>query len=335
MSPRTAAMEEMLARNGLVDAGREPLPGDASFRRYVRLRARGHSVMLMDAPPEHENVRNFVLIARHLEALGLSAPRVLDVDEVHGLALVEDLGETTFTRLLDGGADPEPLYDLAVDVLVALHEHPRAKAIDVPVFDRPILLDGVATFVEWWWPAATGRTPSAPVVEAWSEAWRQALAVVDTAIPRTLVLRDFHVDNLMRLEGRSGVAGCGLLDFQDALIGPAPYDLVSLAEDARRDLDPALRRRITARYLDARPDVDRAAFAASSAVLAAQRHARVIGVFTRLWQRDGKPGYLRHLPRLWSLFEARLAEPPLAPVANWVETNVPRSLRGALPEAAA
>src|SRR5439155_20119268 len=131
----------------------------------------------------------------------------------------------------------------------------------------------------------------------------------------TLVLRDYHVDNLMLLPDRCGVQGCGLLDFQDAVCGPPSYDLVSLLEDARRGVPAALRRAMTKRYLAAFPEIDRPAFHCSAAILAAQRNCKILGIFTRLWRRDGKPGYLVHLPRVWRLLEQDLAHPALAPVA--------------------
>jgi hypothetical protein len=154
----------------------------------------------------------------------------------------------------------------------------------------------------------------------------EAFAVV-RAQPRTLVLRDYHVDNLMVLEGRPGVAACGLLDFQDALAGPAAYDLMSLLEDARRDIDPALADAMRRRYAAAFPELDRPAFDAAFAVLAAQRHAKVIGIFTRLCLRDGKPRYLGHIPRLWRLLERALEHPNLAPVADWFARNIPSERR--------
>ena len=146
-------------------------------------------------------------------------------------------------------------------------------------------------------------------------------------MPETLVLRDFHVDNLMRLPGRAGIAACGLLDFQDAVAGPLTYDLMSLLEDARRDLDPALVSAMRRRYLDAFPDLDREAFDLSWTVLAAQRHAKVIGIFTRLEQRDGKPVYLRHIPRVWRLLDAALAHPRLGRLKAWLDRHLPAELR--------
>ena len=161
--------------------------------------------------------------------------------------------------------------------------------------------------------------------------WQEILPAAALPGP-TLVLRDYHVDNLMLLRGRPGVRGCGLLDFQDAVCGPAAYDLVSLLEDARRDVATTLRAAMTERYLDAFPEIDRAAFARSAAILAAQRNCKILGIFTRLWRRDGKPGYLRHIPRVWRLIEEDLRAPALAPIAAWLDRYLPRSIRR-IPEA--
>ena len=154
-------------------------------------------------------------------------------------------------------------------------------------------------------------------------------------LPDTLVLRDFHVDNLMIVEGREGIAAVGLLDFQDAVIGPVAYDLVSLLEDARRDVDPVLAEAMAGRYAAAFPGLDRAALDAGMAVLGAQRNAKIIGIFTRLDRRDGKPHYLQHVPRVWRLLERDLAHPALKPVRAWFDREVPARERVAPPRGTA
>ena len=173
-----------------------------------------------------------------------------------------------------------------------------------------------------------GRPVPAEVREAYVQAWNEALAET-LAQPATLVLRDFHVDNLMQLPERRGIQACGLLDFQDAVAGPAAYDLMSLLEDARRDVAPGVRDEMLARYRAGIAGNDADAFARSFAVLAVQRHAKVIGIFTRLDRRDGKPAYLVHIPRVWRLLDAALNEPALAPVARWFERHVPAEQRRA------
>lgn len=330
MSDRTAAIARFLVDSGWPAAEVLPLAADASFRRYLRVRRNGTAAVLMDAPPAHEDVRPFVRIARHLGALGLSAPAILATDEDAGLLLLEDLGDDTFTRLLAAGADERMLYRMAVDVLIHLHRLDPVASVPsgVPTYDRQRLLDEALLLVDWFLPAVTGRPAEAGARESFIAAWDEALAEALTQ-PPTLVLRDYHVDNLMRVAGRMGIAACGLLDFQDAVAGPAAYDLLSLLEDARRDIAGPLREEMLSRYMAGAAPADPAAFARVFAVLAAQRHAKVIGIFTRLDRRDDKPGYLFHIPRVWRLLQTALQQPALAGVCRWVDHYVPPNLRRA------
>jgi hypothetical protein len=281
----------------------------------------------MDAPPPHEDVRPFLAIARLLQAMGFSAPAILAEDVAAGLLLLEDFGDATYTRLLTQGADEAPLYALAVDLLVALHRaFDPAAAPGIPAYDDQRLLAEAALLVDWYLPAITGKPTDPALREEYLALWR-ALLPVARAVPSSLVLRDYHVDNLMLLEGRFGLAACGLLDFQDAVIGPVAYDLVSLLEDARRDVTPELAAAMRERYLAAFPSLDRAAFAAAYAVLGAQRNCKIVGIFTRLCVRDGKPIYLRHIPRVWRLIEQDLRHPALAPIAGWLGRHIPPEAR--------
>lgn len=339
MSDRRTAVDAFLRTAGWQPEHLRPLAGDASFRRYGRLADNGRRAVLMDAPPEREDVRPFVRVARHLAGLGLSSPTILAADEDAGLLLLEDFGDDTFTRLLASGVDEESLYQLAIDVLVYLHRLPADMAVPaaVPDYDERRLLDEALLLVDWYLPAVTDAPVEARVRDAYVAAWQEVLPATRHDTP-TLVLRDFHVDNLMRLPGRDGLAACGLLDFQDAVVGPAAYDVVSLLEDARRDVSPAVRTAMLQRYLDAAGIADAEQFLASLAVLGAQRHAKVIGIFTRLHRRDGKPIYLGHIPRVWRLLEQALAHPSLAPVAHWLDRHIPPPLRripDATPERAA
>lgn len=293
----------------LVDAGWggatvTPLAGDASTRRYARLRDGARRAVLMDAPGG-AGVAAFVRIAGLLRGLGLSAPEVLAAAPESGLLLLEDFGDGVFARLLDEGAPPEPLYDLAVDALIELHRRFQPAA-GLPRYDLAQFLSQLALY-----PETFGGDP-----EAFAEAWRKPLEAA-LAGPRSLLLRDYHPGNLMLLAERMGVARCGLLDFQDAGLGPCAYDLVSLIEDARRDVPMPLRARCLARYSAALP-LD----AAALATLGAMRHARVLAVFERL-ARDGKPGYLAHVPRVRRLLGAHLVRPELAEVRRWFERFPP------------
>lgn len=215
-----------------------------------------------------------------------------------------------------------------MDTLVALQRTVASRrALDpLPPYDEPRLLAEAALFVDWYMAAALGAAPPRHLRDEYLAVWRAVLPHA-TLSRETLVLRDYHVDNLMLLADRCGVQSCGLLDFQDAVRGPASYDLVSLLKDARRDVSAALRREMTERYLSAFPDLDRPAFFRSAAILAAQRNCKILGIFTRLWKRDGKPGYLTHIPRLWHLLAQDLGHPVLAPIAQWIDRHLPRSAR--------
>ena len=325
MADRADHIAAFLADAGWGAAARRPLAGDASFRRYERLSLDERRAVLMDAPPPEEDVNAFHRVERLLLSLGLSAPRALAVNQAEGLMLLEDLGDRTFTRALAEGDDERALYELAVDVLIHLHLAADAKALaaaPLPDYDDGRLLQEALLLTDWYLPALSGAETPAAVCDAYVEAWRSVFPLA-RRVPPTLVLRDYHVDNLMVLEGRPGIAGCGLLDFQDAVIGPRSYDLVSLLEDARRDIPVGLIAAMLARYLAAFPETDPAAFQASYAILGAQRSAKIIGIFTRLCRRDGKDLYLRHIPRVWRLMEGDLTAPELAPVKAWFDEVLP------------
>ncbi|MCY4396736.1 MAG: tRNA (adenosine(37)-N6)-threonylcarbamoyltransferase complex ATPase subunit type 1 TsaE [Rhodospirillaceae bacterium] len=323
---RARARQAFLAGTDWRDAQMTALSGDASFRRYFRLAGGPSPALLMDAPPPQEDVAPFVRVGRHLRAMGFSAPEIHAEDAAEGFLVIEDFGDATFTRRLAQGADERALYTLATDTLIALQREADAAAVDVPPYDAEALQREAALLIDWFLPAVTGApTPPAFAAE-YRAVWRDLYPLADTAAP-TLVLRDYHVDNLMELRGRAGVAACGLLDFQDALIGSPAYDLVSLVADARRDIRPALREAMVERYLAAFPVLGRADFLAAAAMLSAQRNCKIIGIFTRLMARDGKPVYLQHIPRVWRLLEADLAHPALAPVKAWLDDAIPPALR--------
>lgn len=307
-----------LARAGFAETPLIALPADASTRRYFRLS--GEGLLLMDSPAHSEPIGPFVQVAQHLRGLGLSAPALIQVDEAAGLALIEDFGHDTYTRLLAAGHPQAALYRLAVDALVVLHRAPTSA--EMAPYDARQLRDEYALFIDWYIPLLIGQPEAQDLRDAFLQLFSEACG--DVAQRReALVLRDFHVDNLMLLEGRDGVAACGLLDFQDALLGAAAYDLMSLLEDARRDVPEALRVALLTHYLMQRPELDAPRFLEDYRRLAAQRHAKVLGVFVRLAGRDGKHGYLAHLPRTLGLFVRALDAEAFAPLRTWLDEHVP------------
>lgn len=325
---RSALIANFLRAAGWGDAERAPLAGDASFRRYERLRAGARRAVLMDAPPGREDVRPFIAVDCHLRSLGYSAPEIYESDPGSGLLLIEDLGDDTFSRLMGRGDAAEPLYAGAADLLADLHRRREEEALfeGLKPYDSETFVGEARLFVEWYLPAVLGRPLEADAERAFAAAWR-AVAPAFAEEPRTLMMRDFFADNLLWLKDRPGIAACGLLDFQDAVAGPPAYDLVSLLEDARRDLPAALVAAVLGRYRAGLSRTQGEVFDAGYAVLGAQRHVRVLGVFTRLWKRDGKPGYLVHIPRLWRYLEAALRHPALAPVKSWFDEAVPGERR--------
>ncbi len=324
MDDRAERIGEFLARAGWSGAARKPLRQDASFRRYERLRLGERGAVLMDAPPPQEDVCSFIAIGRHLRFLGYSAPDIYAADVGLGALLLEDLGDDVFTRVLDGGGDARDLYAHAVDLLIDLQR--RELPAGVAAYDIPALLDEASLFVDWYLPVVGGAVPARFARESFFEAWREVLPLA-CAGPRVLVLRDYHVDNLMWLEARDGISRVGLLDFQDALIGPCLYDLVSLLEDARRDLSPSLAADMFERFV-AGTGLDPAGAETAYAILGAQRNTKIVGIFTRLWQRDGKADYLAYIPRVWDLLEGDLEHPVLDSLRTWFERHVPSRSRG-------
>ncbi|UZW56808.1 phosphotransferase [Sphingobium sp. JS3065] len=314
-----AAASAFLAQAGWEHASIVPLAGDASFRRYFRVIDGARRAVLMDAPPPHEDPRPFIAIAEHLTANSFAAPRILARDLEEGLVLIEDFGDLRVKEHVEEAPDAErDVYGRAVDLLAALH---RLPAAGVPPYDRAVYQREAGLLTEWYCPAI-----GLPVDEpGYIGAWDAVLPIVEqSASPVVTVLRDYHAENIMLID-RVESHGLGLLDFQDALAGHPAYDLVSLLQDARRDVSPALEAAMIAHYRAiANPPAD---FDAAYAVLGAQRNAKIIGIFTRLWKRDGKPRYLTYLPRMWDLLERDLAHPALAPVAAWFAANIPADKR--------
>jgi len=323
MIPPIAA-SDFLARHGWHGAQILPLAGDASFRRYFRIHAGERRAVLMDAPPPHEDPRPFVAIASWLQEIGLAAPRVLAADLEHGLLLLDDLGDARMRETLD--AEPEierELYETAVDVLVHLHRQPPMSGL--PPHGLNEWLTELRLFPDWYVPAV-GLDPVD--VEGWDEAWRQVLEpVANDGLAPVTVLRDYHAENVMLLDGRGGIERFGLLDFQDALAGHPAYDLVSVLEDARRDVPPELERDMIDRYKAKAGANGR--FEPAYWALAAQRNTRILGVFCRLWKRDGKDRYKAFQPRMWGLLERDLSQDGMEPVRDWFAANIPASHRAA------
>jgi hypothetical protein len=347
---RLQALRQFLDGAGFGDAKRQRMAGDASIRSYARLVRDDGSVIVMnsprrpDGPPSYdgksysaavhlaEDVKPFVAIAGALRERGFSAPAIRHADLDAGFLITEDFGSTGFVE----GDPPAPIaerYEAATDLLAALHREtlpenlPLAPQLGyaMPTFDTEALLVEVGLMLEWYLPDR-GIEPSDNLRAEFVALWRDLLSKVASA-PKTWVLRDFHSPNLIWLGERAGIAKVGIIDFQDAVLGPAAYDLVSLLQDARIDVSEWLEISLLTRYIKARraadDSFDPAAFAELYAIMSAQRNTRLLGTFARLNRRDGKPQYLRHQPRIWTYLGRSLAHPLLAPAREWYAANVP------------
>ena len=293
-----------------------PLAGDASFRRYFRVVEGDRSAVLMDAPPPNEDPRPFIAVAEWLSEVGLRSPDIIARDLEKGLLLIADLGDVRLRETADEEpAREQQLYEQATDILVHLHRHPPMSGLRAHGLDQ--WLEELRLFTDWYCPAVGLDVDVAEYIAAWTQVLAPVAA--DGLGPVT-VLRDYHAENIMLVDGGAGVTRFGLLDFQDALAGHPAYDLASVLEDARRDVPASIERAMIDRYVAATGNADR--FERAYWALAAQRNTRILGVFTRLWKRDSKPGYRRFQPRMWGLLERDLEQPHLAPVREWFDANV-------------
>jgi tRNA threonylcarbamoyl adenosine modification protein YjeE len=347
---RIAAIRTFLDEAGFKDAERRLLQGDASARSYERLILGGKGYVLMnsprraDGPPVRdgkpysaiahlaEDVRPFMALSAGLREFGFSAPAIYHADSEKGLLIIEDLGNE---RVVEGDP-PRPIierYETAVDVLVELHGRQLPEVLPIsphveyriPRYDMDAFLIEAELLIDWYLPrlnAAISPATRATFVALWRDALQPAVEA-----PPTWVLRDFHSPNLLWLDERDDLARLGILDFQDAVLGPAAYDLASLLQDARIDVPEATELALLGRYATARretdPNFDAALFVKSYAVVAAQRATKILGIFARLDRRDGKPQYLRHMPRIWGYLQRSLAHPALAPLRAWYDAHVP------------
>jgi tRNA threonylcarbamoyl adenosine modification protein YjeE len=347
---RLKALRQFLTDAGYIDAKRHRMPGDASTRSYARLGRDDGVVILMnsprrpDGPPIHdgksysaavhlaEDVRPFVAIAGGLRERGFSAPAIHHADLDAGFLITEDFGTAGFIE----GDPPRPIverYQAATDMLAALHRQilpeilPLAPQITyaIPAFDTDALLVEIGLMPEWYLPDR-GAELSDDLRTEFTTMWRDLLEK-PAAVPRTWVMRDFHSPNLLWLDQRSETAKVGIIDFQDAVLGPAAYDLVSLLQDARIDIEEQLELALFTRYIKARraseESFDPAGFAEIYAIMSAQRNTRLLGTFARLNRRDGKPQYLRHQPRIWTYLGRSLSHPALSQMRQWYSANVP------------
>jgi N-acetylmuramate 1-kinase len=330
MSDRAAAKLVFLQAAGWGEARRQFLAGDASDRSYERLFRGAARAVLMDAPPgKGDDPADFIAVADHLLRIGLSAPRLLAKDLAHGFLLLEDFGDAVFARLIDSDSSQERLlYGVAADALIALQAEPPLVGIaDLGARDWA---QAAAFALDWYRFAAIGqRVDTAPFVRCLGD-----LIGRYGDGPRVMVLRDYHAENLVWLPDRVDAARAGLLDFQLAQMGQPVYDLVSLLQDARRDVGVATVAQVKQQFRDACGQSEQA-FSLAYAVWGAQRALRILGVFARLCLIADKPGYLRLMPRVWGHLQHNLAHPALRPLAQICDDLLPAPSAGVLASIAA
>jgi N-acetylmuramate 1-kinase len=360
-SDREAEKAEFLRIHGFGAARREPLSGDASTRCYERLRlATGQTLIFMDQPPALESapclpgwtaeerrasgynalarlaagrVDAFVCTAAWLREQGLSAPAILASDPPRGLAVLEDLGDDLFARLIEGGADEAPLYEAAVEALVRLHaaeppdvlEH-AGSAWPLLSYDVVALQTADNLFLEWLPKLKPGLSFDAEAVAAWDAIWTPIRARGEAGA-HVFCHRDYHAENLIWLPDRQGPGRVGLLDFQDAVKAHPAWDLSMLLHDARRDVSAEREQACLDLYFRLRPGLDQAQFRRDFHALGALNVVRILGIFARLVTRDGKPRYAAMMPRLWGYLDRCLADPDLAELKAWLDTHVPAEAR--------
>ncbi|MCH2546983.1 MAG: phosphotransferase [Alphaproteobacteria bacterium] len=334
---RAEAMRQFVDDAGWQGATLKPLAGDASFRRYERVFHNGKQAVLMDAPPEKEDIAPFILVDKYLQSIGLTVPQIIAEDKQNGFLLLEDLGDDSYTRLLANCNDAtladqeKQLYLSAIEALAHLHNDniQRPISLNVPEYNSAALMRELALFTDWFMPAVINDAAECETLNAeFLALWSQLLAKYPLQ-NNVVVLRDYHADNLLWLPQRERVNRVGLLDFQDALIGHCAYDMVSLLEDARRDVLPQTVEAAIEHYCTL-TSCDYDSFMQTYAILGAQRQAKIIGIFVRLGIRDGKTHYTKFLPRVWGHFMHDLQHPVMADIRDWIEQHIQPQWRGAI-----
>ena len=319
-APRAIKRDQFLQTHSFEPTQLAFLASDMSLRQYYRLNAPKR--VLMDAPAP-ENPKQFIQVAKYLQHCGLRAPSILEHCLENGFVLLEDFGDHTFTTILkQSPAREKELYQTSMTVLKHLHEHAVERPSFIPLYSTEKLLMETEVFIDWYWKAITGEEPKPSLKEDFQNRWKKAFESCPST-SQSLVLRDFHVDNLMIVDEQDGIKGCGLLDFQDALWGSVVYDAVSLLEDARRDITSSVAKEMWQYFLDTFPPSEHQNYKTAAAILGAGRHTKIIGVFTRYAMRQGKRDYLCHLPRLWRYLEKSLAISELQDVKDWFDCHLP------------
>ena len=317
-----------LAKNGLEDCTLKTIKSDASFRKFFRVqhKKKNKKFILFSSPPSKENNTEYIKNSKLFFKIGLSVPKVTDYDKKKGLFLIEDFGNNTYSKYLKDGFSEHKLYNLAVENLIYLQKNSYFFLKKKTKYTNKKFIDEIKLFLLWYWPAIFKKKPKILIINSFLKIWKELLKPV-LGGKKVIVHRDFHIDNLFFLKDRIGIQKCGLIDFQDAVVGPRAYDLVSLLEDARRDVNKRIYNQIYTKFENTLNKNDKKRFTKEYQILAANRHIKVIGIFTRLFMRDRKKKYLKHIPRLWRLLEKNLESINLLSLKLWFDEYFPKKYR--------
>ena len=318
----------IVKKSGITDFELKSIKSDASFRKYFRvyIKNQKNNLLLVNSPKKTENNLGYLKATNIFQKINLSVPKIISSDISKGFFLIEDFGTNTYTNLLKNGESEYKLYNLATDILIYINSHSKNLENKLPKYTNKKLIEEVLLFLQWYWPAIYKKPPKKKIINEFIKIWKNLLNQ-NLKTKKVLVHRDFHIDNLFFLKKRKNLKACGLIDFQDAVIGPSSYDLLSLLEDARRDVNKKIIIKMYNKFKKKLSQKEKKIFDREYKVLSINRHLKVIGIFSRLSIRDKKKSYLNHIPRLWKLVEQSLDFNSLSELKRWINEYFPKKFR--------
>ena len=318
----------ILKKSGINDFKLKLIKSDASFRKYFRVYIKNQKkkILLVNSPKKTENNLGYLKTTNILEKMNLSVPKIINFDISKGTFLIEDFGINTYANSLKSGESELKLYNLATNILIYINKHSKNIEKKLPKYTNKKLIEEVLLFLQWYWPAIYKKPAKKKIINEFIKIWENLLNK-NLKTKKVLIHRDFHIDNLFFLKDRKSIKACGLIDFQDAVIGPSSYDLMSLLEDARRDVNENIIDKMYRKFIKKMSKKDEENFTKEYKILAINRHLKVIGIFSRLYMRDKKKSYLKHIPRLWRLIEENLSFNSLNELNKWINKYFPKKFR--------
>lgn len=314
-------------KNGLQNPVVKRIVADASFRKYYRVIVNNKKTFIfVYSPKKKENNERYIKTSNFLNKIGLSVPKIIDYDKKKGFFLIEDFGSDTYSKCINQGVNHYKLYNLAINNIVHLQKKSHLLEKKFPKYTNQMFIDEIKLFTSWYWPYIFKKKCQIQTINSFLKIWRVLLGT-GLKTKKVIVHRDFHIDNLFFLKKRQGINACGLIDFQDAVVGPSSYDLLSLLQDARRNVNKDLAMQMYNKFVKKLGKKKKEIFKTEYEILAAQRHVKVIGIFTRLFLRDKKKQYLKNIPRLWKMLENNLESKNLLKLKLWMDEYFPKKYR--------